>query len=49
MTYIYGAKAIEKLQQSGATFTIFSNDKSIIVKSTTFIPNAGAVQIGGNK
>lgn len=49
--YVYDTKAIEKLQQAGAVFTVFSNGKSIVVKSTTFIPNAGAVQIkaGGNK
>lgn len=47
--YVYDTKAIEKLQQAGAAFAVFSNGKSIVVKSATFLPNAGAIQTGGDK
>lgn len=48
--YIYDTKVISKLQQNGAQFVVFSNGKTAMVKSSTFIPGVnGKYAVGERK
>lgn len=47
--YIYDTKAISKLQQNGAQFVVFSNGKTIMVKSSILIPGANGKYVAGER